>query len=262
MSRARIAVSAALVLALGACGDAPVVVPDAPLVDEEAVTRNVVVSAADALGYLVDNLVDHEDWVSRGPPYAVRASTDRTWLVGRVNECYDFAGVRINQCLPFSSVRMFVTDGWMNGSRRSPTSPAGPSWAGVLHHVINDTTTRVFNAGIETGRIHNGVETSNDTTVFVEGDNQLMLAEAVIDSVKAVTFAVPATSARNPTSGSIVRRVTGRAEISGENGTATRDFSYRIHVTFPADVEGSVTLTIDGKSCQLKLSTRTVSSCQ
>ena len=260
MRCARIAVPAAFILALAGCGDRPTVVPDVPLVDEEALTRDVALSAADAFSYLIDNLRGHEEWVSRGPPYAVHATTDRSWIVGRINECYDAAGARVSMCLPFASVRMFVTDGFMDGTRRSP-STSTVSWAGVLHHVINDTTARIFTGGTETARVHNGFESSHDTTVFVDSLHR-RLAETTVDSVKGLTFQLPHAPRALPVSGSIVRRVVGRVEITREGTSVTHDFTRRIEVTFPADADGSVVATIDGKACRLRLREFVPTGCQ
>ena len=49
---------------------------------------------------------------------------------------------------------------------------------------------------------------------------------------------------------------------TGPNGSKTKDEVKTVKITFPPiDAQGNVTLTIDGKTCNLNLVTHRVSNC-
>lgn len=55
---------------------------------------------------------------------------------------------------------------------------------------------------------------------------------------------------------------TSCATITRGSDTQTRSFNRAVPVTFPADNQGNVTLTVNDKTCQLNLVTHAVTNCQ
>jgi hypothetical protein len=160
---------------------------------------------------------------------------------------------------------MIVVAATIDGSRsstRTKDNGATVTWSGAVHRTMSDTTRRVFNGTTETSRVHTHVATGNDTTTFTDGTLTRRVAEAVRDSVKALTFNLPRTSNPYPVSGSIVRNVTANVLVTSGTRDASVSRSHRIEVVFPADAQGNVTLKIDAKTCQLNLATRAVTNCQ
>jgi hypothetical protein len=256
------AATAFAVLTLGACGDPTA--SDA-LYDEAAVTLDVAASAGDAVATMLVMMAGNEAFAGGDAELAATAAPSTTVGVSRSRSCYDAAGAPVTNCMPFSSVRMIVTALTMDGTRSSTrTNDAGATvtWTGAIHRTSNDTVRRIFDNGTETARVHTDVAVGNDTTSFTDGSFTRKLAEAIRDSVKSLTFALPRSSNPYPVSGSIVRRVTAHVEITKDGRSATRDISRRIEVLFPADVQGNVVLKIDAKTCQLNLVTRAVTNCQ
>jgi hypothetical protein len=82
-----------------------------------------------------------------------------------------------------------------------------------------------------------------------------------MDSVKAVTFALPRSTNPWPISGSIVRTDTVHVTLTKGSTTETRDVTRRVVITFPADAQGNVQITINAKACNLNLVTRRVTNC-
>lgn len=254
--------TALALLSVGACGDPT---SSDALYDEAAVTLDVAASAGDAVATMLVTMAGNEAFAGGSPELDATAAPSTTVNVSRSRSCYDAAGAPVNNCMPFSSVRMIVTALTMDGTRSATrTNDAGAtvSWTGAIHRTSNDTVRRIFTNATESARVHTDVAVGNDTTTFTDGSFTRKLAEAVRDSVKSLTFALPRSSNPYPVSGSIVRRVTAHVEIAKENRTASRDFTRRIEVIFPADVQGNVVLKIDAKTCQLNLVTRAVTNCQ
>ena len=89
-----------------------------------------------------------------------------------------------------------------------------------------------------------------------------MFRMSVRDSVKAVTWNMPRSSNPWPVSGSIVRVDTVHVTVTKGSQLQSRDVVRNVSVTFPADAQGNVVLTINGKTCNLNLVTHVVSGCQ
>ena len=87
------------------------------------------------------------------------------------------------------------------------------------------------------------------------------MTEASNDSVQGVVFNLPHASNPWPVVGTIVRNTAGSVEITLGDRHETRSFTRRVTVTFPADAQGNVTITINAKTCQLNLVTHAVTGC-
>ena len=259
----RVQAVAAFIIALagGACGTTEPE-PLAPL-DDAALTADVAASAGYSVFVLLHNLLDHEGAASGG---TLAGSGDVGGgvlaSIGRLTTCQDLTGQDVSNCSPFASVRSIVTVASMNGTRSSDQllGRPGVTWTGIIHHQMSDTTRRVFVGTNETARAHTGVEVGTDTTTFYDGLTIRRLSETTLDSIRAVTFSLPHTTFV-PASGTFVRRVTGRVEITRANRTSTHDFTRRVEVVFAAPVGGTIPLRVDGVTCQLSLTNGIVSNC-
>jgi hypothetical protein len=264
MRSARTVSTAVVLLAIAACGDPT---GTETLFDETAVTADAAASAGDAIAIMLGTMADNESFAGGGAEFAggPAAAPTQNLTVTRSRSCLDAAGATVQNCLPFSSVRTIIIAASINGTRSSTRSKEGGSsvtFTGVVHRSSNDTTRRIFTNTTETSRVHTDVAVGNDTTTFTDGAFTRKVSEAVRDSVKSLTFALPRSANPWPTSGSIVRRTTATVEITKDGKSLSRDVSRRVEVTFPADAQGNVTLKIDAKTCQLNLATRAVTGCQ
>jgi hypothetical protein len=77
-----------------------------------------------------------------------------------------------------------------------------------------------------------------------------------------VTWNLPRANNPFPVSGSIVRVAAVHVVVTRANRTETRDVNRKITVTFPADAQGNVVLTVNDKTCNLNLVSHIVSGCQ
>jgi hypothetical protein len=260
MTSTRIALALA-VLTLAACNDAT---STDSLFDDDAVTLDVAAAAGDDFAVMLGTMTDNETFAAGGAEVAGGAAT-RSLDVSRTRSCYDEDGAEVAGCKPFSSVRMIVVDASVDGSRSSShVNRAGTmvTWSGAVHRVADDTTHRVFTDATETSRVHTNIASGHDTTTFTDATATRMVAEAVLDSVRDLTFDLPRSSNPYPVSGSIVRHSAANVEISKDTKSVSKAVSHRIEVVFPADAQGNVTLDIDARTCQLNLVTRAVTNCQ
>ena len=182
----------------------------------------------------------------------------------RTRTCYDASNAVVANCTPVASVRKIVTHATANGTRSGTATTTGGgtvTMTGAVHRTADDTVARVFTSTTETSRVHNGNATAKDTTTFTSNEVSRVTAESATDSVKGITWAMPRTQGATPTAGSFVRRTTVHFTATRANATETRDVSKRIEITFPADANGNVTLTIDNKTCKLNLQTKAVTNC-
>jgi len=152
----------------------------------------------------------------------------------------------------------------MNGDKSvSITNDGGKSvsWTDSVHRVADDTVTRNYNGATEQSRTHVGVAVVHDTSSFTGEDVTRHVAEAAHDSVKSVIWNVPRSNNPFPVSGSIVRVDSVHVTFTKGSTTETRDVVRTAQVTFPADAQGNVTLTVNNKTCNLNLVTHHVSNC-
>jgi hypothetical protein len=264
--------SAASLAGLAACSEttAPITTTANGLLTDQQVTADVAVSAGaaivDDLGEMISplafqGLAPEPRFHLFGFPPGVTVTRSRT--------CFDANGAPQQACDASTTASMQLTM-TMNGSfTRFAEGPRGTdSMTANLHRERNLTVSGLL--GTETSRTHDGVGTADDTTRF-KGVHQnvtveRLVTESAVDSVRAVVFALPHAANPFPVSGSIVRRVTGDITLTVNDSTATRSFTRRIEVTFPADGQGNVTMTVTvngtTKTCQLNLVTRRVTGCQ
>ena len=252
-------------IALGACSDSTT--PVAQLVSDSTITADVAISSGDAIASTLETMAGNE--IATG--LATSGSSVQASLlanspdVTRSRTCYDVNGAVVSNCIPLSSVRKIVTHVVVNGSRSGSATTTGgttKTWSGAVHRTSDDTLTRNFTGSTETSRTHSDVATGHDTTMFSEGELSRNVAESVRDSVKAVTWNMPRSSNPWPVSGSIVRVDTVHVTVTKGSQLQSRDVVRNVSVTFPADAQGNVVLTINGKTCNLNLVTHVVSGCQ
>jgi hypothetical protein len=253
----------AAAVAIAACNDS--LGPD--LYDDSSVTADIAASAGDAIAAAIEGMTANE--AAGALPGIVAANlvgpTASAVTFDRTRTCYNADGDVVAQCSPMSSVRKIVTHVEIDGNRsgtRTGSNGNTVTWSGAVHRVSNDTLVRNFNGATEVSRTHSDLTTGNDTTNFSDGTLTRLVAEATTDSIKSVTWNLPRANNPFPVSGSIVRRATVHVVVTRANRTETRDVTRRITVTFPADAQGNVVLTVNDKTCNLNLVTHVVSGCQ
>ena len=254
-------------LTFAGCSESPT---ELALFNDATVTLDVAASAGDAAASMVETMAANEAAAGAsaelGETAALLSAADPTTsaTVVRSRTCFDVAGAVVANCLPISSVRKIATQVTLNGSRTSTSATSGgtsATWTGVVHRVTNDTTTRNFNGTTETSRTHSGVATARDTTTFTDALMTRRVAEAAVDSVKAIVFNLPRSQNPYPVSGAIVRVSTITVALSKGERSESRDLVRTIRVDFPADAQGNVVLKVNSKTCNLNLVTHVVSAC-
>ena len=237
----------------------------ATVIDETAVTADVAASAGDAMAAAVAGMTGNETTVGMAPPVSAFALFGNSADFIRTRTCYDSTGAVVAGCSPLSSVRKVITTATLNTTRSDTTTLTGGAtigFSGAVHRAWTDTLTRNFTSGSETSRTHSGLQTAHDTTSFSNGTVTRVHVEAAGDSVRGVTWNLPRISNPFPVSGYIVRTDTVHVNWTGPNGSKTKDEVKTVKITFPPiDAQGNVTLTIDGKTCNLNLVTHRVSNC-
>lgn len=257
--------AAAAIIGLASCSDSTSVV--SRLLPDSTVTAEVAVSAGDALAQAVTNMMANEAFSSLSVASSAPALVGNVYDFSRTRTCYDANDAVVANCQPLSSVRKIVTHVLLSGSRSGTIETTGgtpKSWSGAVHRESNDTLTRQFNTAqppVEVSRTHNDVTTGHDTTTFSEGDVSRLMAESTVDSIKAVKWDLPRATHPWPSSGSIVRVVVLHVSFTKGAESGSRDKNLKVTVTFPADNQGNVPLTINDKTCTLNLVTHKVVNC-
>ena len=153
----------------------------------------------------------------------------------------------------------------LNTTRNDTTTTTGGAtiaFSGAVHRSATDTLKRNYTSGSETSRTHSGLQMSHDTTSFGNDSISRVHDEAAVDSIRGVTWDLPRLSNPFPISGSIVRTDTVHVIFTSPTRTQSKTEVKTVKITFPPiDAQGNVTLTIDGKSCNLNLVTHRVSNC-
>lgn len=258
----RLSFAAVAALGLVSCSDSTT----PSLLNDADITADVAASAGDAIASAVETLAGNQ--LAGALPYATSADpVGQSVNVTRSRTCFDAAGATIS-CSQLSAVRKIATSVVIDGDRsgtRTTDRGTTVSWTGVVHRVMADTLTRVFNTAeppVETSRVHVGVSTGSDTTTFTDGTLSRKASEAFIDSVNAITFNLPRASNPWPVSGTIVRNASIDVTLTRGDETHTRSVARRVQVTFPADAQGNVVLQINTTTCSLNLVTHRVTNCQ
>jgi hypothetical protein len=257
-----IALAAIGVLGLAACSDSTE--PTAQLVTDEVINADVAQAAGDAIALDVQNLIGAE--LQFGLPGSVPAVLggppgDPTLPPGvdvtRARTCYDADGAAQAQCDPLTTATMLLEMTMHGTFTRVHQRPAGSDT--VTASIHRARTTEISGLlGQETFRVHDGVGTSHDTTLFTDGTRSRKVEESSVDSTIAIRFNLPRDLNPWPVSGTMVRRVSGQVTLTGPNGSGTRTFDRRVSVTFPADAQGNVPITINSTTCTLNLVTHRV----
>lgn len=241
---------------------------DPSFFEDEVVTEDIAASAGEAMAASIADMIGNESSASMPMVISADAPTANAVTVNRSRTCYDAANAVLTGCTPIASVRRIVTNLTADGTRsdtRTTKRGTESNWNGSVHRIVADTMRRNFNTAqppAEVSRTHSGFTTGNDTTTFTEGDFTRKASEQLRDTVKALRFDLPRSSNSWPAAGSIVRVTTVTATVSKGTVSETRNFTRRITVTFPADAQGNVVLTINETTCSLNLYTRRVTNCQ
>jgi hypothetical protein len=251
--------AAAALLALAACGKdstAP-----SSLVNDPQVTADVASSAGDAIATDVSTMIGDEVNVALPAPgmsFDLLGVRNDSITYVRTKTCYDVSNTVVAGCSPLSSVRSIVFHVTLDGTH------TGVLFTGAVHRVRVWTLTRIFSNDVETARQHDGVGAAHDTTVFNNAATQVTRTHALtaLDSADAVVFNLPRATNPWPASGMMVRRVAVHTTFESPTAQATKDYTKRIEVDFPADAQGNVVLKIDAKTCNLNLVTHAVTNCQ
>ncbi|HVM67182.1 MAG TPA: hypothetical protein VMU14_20100 [Acidimicrobiales bacterium] len=257
---------AAGLVGLGACKENTS--PVASLFNDSTVTADVAASSGDAMATMVKGMGDNETSVGMAPGVESLGMAGLAADYSRSRTCYDSTGAVVAGCSPLSSVRTIVTAATLNTTRNDTASTLGGAtitFNGGVHRAWNDTLFRNFTAGSETSRTHSGLQTAFDTTSFQRAGVVDTVTrthdEAATDSVRGVTWNLPRASNPFPVSGYIVRIDTVHATFTNATTSVSRTEIKHIKITFPADAQGNVVLTIDSKTCNLNLVTRRVTDC-
>jgi hypothetical protein len=263
-------VAVVAVIGLTACGDTTVATPS--LFNDSTATLDVAASSGDAAATALETMAANE--VFAGVSAELVGSTalfdgnpTSALTINRTKTCFDANGAVLANCLPIASIRKIALSVTADGTRSSTTTTTGgtaATWTGAVHRVSNDTVTRTFSTAqppVEISRTHSGVTAGHDTTTFIGGDLTRKVAEVSHDSVKAVMFNLPRSSNPYPVSGSIVRVDSVHVSLARGTLSETKDLVRIVTVTFPADAQNNVILTVNAKSCLLNLATHVVSAC-
>jgi hypothetical protein len=239
---------------------------DPSVFNDDVVTADIAASAGEAMAASIAEMVANEAAASM-PMVVSDAPTANATTVARSRTCFDAADAVVANCSPMSSVRRIVTNVTIDGTRegtRSTTGGTDATWTGSVHRVMSDTVRRIFNSAstpAEVSRTHSGVTTGNDTTTFTEGDFTRRASETARDTVKALRFVLPRSSNPWPAAGSIVRATTVKVTVSKGSLSESREITRHVTISFPADAQGNVVLTINATTCNLNLVTRRVTNC-
>ena len=241
---------------------------DPSIFQDDAVSEDIAAVAGEAMAASIADMIGNESAAAMPMVVSADAPSANAVTVGRSRTCYDASDAVLANCLPIASVRRIVTNLTIDGTRsdtRTTARGTEASWTGNVHRVVADTMRRVFNTAqppAEVSRTHSGFTTGNDTTTFTEGDFTRKASELVRDTVKALRFDLPRSTNPWPAAGSIVRVTSVTATVSKGSVSETRSFTRRVTVTFPADAQGNVVLTVNQMTCNLNLVTRRVTNCK
>jgi hypothetical protein len=252
-------VATAALVALAACSKDST--SPATLVSDPQVTADVAASAGDAIATDVAAMIGDELNVALPAPglsFDMTGARADAISYTRTRTCYDAGDVEVPGCSPLSSVVTIVFHVTLDGSHD------GLFFTTAVHRARDWTLTRLFTDVTETARQHDGIGTSNDTTVFHNAETQVTRTHALTahDTADAVVFDLPRSTNPWPVSGTMVRRVAVHSTFSSPTQESTRDYTKRVEVDFPADAQGNVVLKIDDLTCTLNLVTHAVTGCQ
>ena len=249
---------AALVAAAAACSDTTAPSAAVTATTDSLITADVAATSGDAMASTVETMIGNEGaggFQETGASFDRQSTQDLT--VQRVVTCYDSTGKAQSAChaLTTDSAVIQVT---VNGSRRG-TRERGKDTSNYTVSVHRTQTLTITGLlGQETSRTHNGSGASHDTTTFTGTSGSGTLSEAATDSIINVVFNLPRSSNPWPVSGSLIRNSTVSASLTVAGTTQTKSTTRRAVITFPADAQGNVSITIGTNICSLNLVTHKV----
>lgn len=233
----------------------------AQLADDASISQDVAASAGDAATAVIGETSTNETTVGLSSvvsPQGLNYSVFRPSLTesfSRTRTCYDATHTVVAGCSPLSSVRTIITVMTHDRSRSGSTTVTGGAtvtWTGAMHRSAYDSLTRVFTGTTETSRVHNDIGSDHDTTTFSNGTVSRTEIEAAHDSIASLTFAIPRTTGETPSAGTITRIDSVHVVATKAGVSQTRDVVRVVTITFPADANGNVTITVTGgvnKTC-------------
>jgi hypothetical protein len=238
----------------------------ASLTTDQQVTADVAQSAGDAVVLDIQNLAGNEAAVGLSPSasdgFQLFSTADPGMPAGltvtRSRTCYDQNDAVIS-CIPLSAVYSITFHDSVSGSfARYFDRGTGvtDTMQATIDRVRNWTLSGLHST--DSTRIHNGVGTGADTTYFSNAFRSRLAKEAAIDSAVQIVVKLPRATHPWPISGSWIRNVNATVTVTRNGTTDTRTVVRRVVVTFPADNQGNVPLTINDKSCTLNLVTHKV----
>jgi len=255
----------AAVAGIAACSDS--MSPGAAsLTTDQQVTADVAQSAGDAVVLDIQNMAGNE--TSVGLPLAAPAGFQMFEdndpgmpsgiTVTRSRTCYDQNDAVIS-CTPLSAVYSINFVVSLDGSFASYFDRGNGTTDTVQAsvHRSRDWTLSGLHSTDST-RIHNGVGTAADTTYFSNKFRSRSAKELAIDSAVAIVVKLPRATHPWPISGSWIRNVNATVVVTANGSSNTRTVQRRVVVTFPADNQGNVALTVNGQACSLNLVTHKV----
>ena len=258
--------AAAGLVGLAACKETSA--PVASLYNAAAVTSDVAASAGDAFATAVAGMVGSETSVGMTSAAARLPMRGLTADFSRTRTCYDSTGAVVAACTPLSSVRKIITLASLNAQRNDTNSVTGGAtvvFSGAVHRSLSDTLFRMFTSGTETSRKHSALQISHDTTTFgrtgVADSVARTHEESAADSVRGVTWNLPHATNPFPVAGYIIRVDTVHSTFRNATTSSSKTVVKYVKITFPADAQGNVTLTIDNQTCTLNLVTHKVVNC-
>lgn len=258
--------AAAALAGLAACSDSTS--PGAAsLTTDQQVNADVAQSAGDAVALDIQNMAGNE--ISVGLPLAAPAGFQMftandpgmpsSVTVTRSRTCYD-AGNAVISCVPISAVSSINFLVSFSGSF-ARYFDRGTGVTDTMQASINRTRDWTLSGlqNTDSTRQHDGVGTAADTTYFSNQFRSRSAKELAVDSVVAIIVKLPRATHPWPISGSWIRNVDATVVVTVNGATNTRTVQRRVVVTFPADNQGNVALTINGQVCSLNLVTHKVS---
>jgi len=271
------AVAALIVSAVAACNsDRAYAPPDTVLTDQQ-VSRDVAVSAGEATSRDLDLLGSSADLL--GGTFSVQVPTDRgaslevvsptsapcTYSTGRWS-CPPVIekGLTIVRSYAFFDAAgqpMKVRDDLTTASTNFQRSVNGSvsrdtTYSGVVHHTRNETVSGLL--GRETTRRWDGFGASADTNTHHSGTTTRTYAGTALDSLKAVVYPQPRTSASYPLSGTAVHVVRYLVTSTGRS-TERRSVDRRVVVTYNGTAAAQ--MQVGTVTCTLHLDTHRVDGC-
>ena len=251
---------AGLVLAATACSDAT----SNSLTSDSELTADLFATAGDAMAADVQELLQNEIFVGAALPNSsspVPLFTPPSWNVVRTRTCYDAQQQQQAQCDAATTASIVLTVAIDGSVERQHSGPRGSETIVIAVHRDRQLTISGL-AGTETFRVHDGFGSSTDTSTFSgthDGVSHLrVIREASNDTAEAVRFNLPHSTNPWPVSGRIIRNSAGTIDVTVGDRHGTRSFTRRVVVTFPADNQGNVPITINDRTCTLNLVNRTV----